>query len=405
MPSGLGSAQQPIVLGNESKGKDSSVAPPPISRSLLAHHLASAPAPGAFLRTAPSHLSQLLQQPPANQGATGGGSGAPGTSGPSPWAEFEATHFNPQRIFQKHQKYLEEQNQLQQQQQRTRAAQLQAEQAAMAAAVSAASAPNVAQEAPPTSSSSSAAAQEGATASSSSQAAIEAQIRNNPILAFANPEDLTHPSLLPLSMFRIDPNTTDADMEKMNTGELCQYARELVSEVNMKTSMMATLLKKVMERKPLLPGEDPTEPMARCDFNLKRIMKIRTIIEKRRGPEWKRLTGDDYIEMMLDESELGDMSDEQKEKRAELAEEYPRIMSKTAPRPGHVYYQGRWMPKELRDKYEIFEKNKAELIAMADDLKALKWEIDVSNPQHLKRVDQTKISKKRPDLEQPYTES
>lgn len=208
--------------------------------------------------------------------------------------------------------------------------------------------------------------------------------------------------IMPLSAFRISPHHKETELHKLTTGELCLYGRELINELNNKTSTLSLLLKKVMERKLLQPGENPTEVAARCEFNLGRLVLIRTIIEKRRDSNWTRITGDDYIEMMLDDSELEKPMDEKrKAKREELEKRFPRIMSSTPPNEGDVYYNGRWMPEALYNKYMKFEANKAQLKKLATDLKALQWKIDVTSPQHLKRVDQTKISKKRPDMEPP----
>lgn len=310
----------------------------------------------------PSHLSQLLRQP------VHGGAGAP--IAPTPAAMSAQFHAMRQQLFS-HQKYLAEQNQIQEE---SRAAQLQAEQAAAAAAATAAR-----QFAPPP----------------INQAAIAAQVKNNPVIAFANPADIVPKNPVLVQKCKIIGPSDDADLHKLNTSQLCQYGREIVSELNAKTATMATLLKKVMEKKALLPGESPQEFMKRCQFILERLVKIRVIIEKRRRPNWKRLNGDEYIEMMLEDSEVDSEDDDQMDMRDDLAERFPRIMSDTPPNEGEVFYDGRWMPAETKRKYEIFYANKAKLVDLSNQLKDLKWKIDVTNPLHLKRVDETKISRKR----------
>lgn len=90
-----------------------------------------------------------------------------------------------------------------------------------------------------------------------------------------------------------------------------------------------------MERKPLNQGENPNDLADQCKNALQRMSDIRLvdivpipviiifffrqIIEKRREPTWKRMTGEDYIELMLDDSELKKPMDEERQKRrAEL---------------------------------------------------------------------------------------
>ncbi|UMM25896.1 hypothetical protein L5515_005523 [Caenorhabditis briggsae] len=406
-PPGFGTRGMPIDLSGDTRpGMPGHYAPPPPqqqpgpSTSILAQHLSSAPLPPPQPPQQPSHLSQLLQQQPAYPGVMGGAMGgamhqAPGggmvtASGrqvPNNSYEFEAlqlTNIQNRQLMAAQAAYLEQQQHFQQQQ-ATRAAQLQAEQAAAQAAVAqqhaaaAQQAPPTLHLAPPT---------QGFPPSASSAHSANSAMRQEATSLFAN--QLTIP--------RESPRHKETDLNKLTTGELCQYGRDLVNELNYKTSSLSLLLKRVMDRRPPADGENPAEVAARCRQNLERMVQIRVIIEKRRPPEWKRLTGDDYIEMMLDDSELEKPMDEKrKEKRAELERKYPGIMSATQPNDGDVFYQGRWIPEALHQKYMKFEANKILLMNLASDLKNLAWKIDVTSPGHLKRVDQTKISKKRED--------
>uniref|UniRef100_A0A8R1HYA4 Uncharacterized protein n=1 Tax=Caenorhabditis japonica TaxID=281687 RepID=A0A8R1HYA4_CAEJA len=203
---------------------------------------------------------------------------------------------------------------------------------------------------------------------------------------------------LPLPTYERQLPEKPADLSQFNTGELCIMGREIVSDLNQKTSQLAQMLKKVMERKQLNQGENPNDLSDNCRRNLDKMAEIREEIENRRPQGWKRLTGDDYIELMLDDSEVPpdeEMSEEQKVKRAELLKRMPTVMSKTPPNEGDVWYQGRWIPAELHKKYMKFEENKEKIKSLAHDLKNLSWKIEVTSPRHLKKVDQTKISKKR----------
>uniref|UniRef100_A0A1I7TWN8 FBA_2 domain-containing protein n=2 Tax=Caenorhabditis tropicalis TaxID=1561998 RepID=A0A1I7TWN8_9PELO len=107
-------------------------------------------------------------------------------------------------------------------------------------------------------------------------------------------------------------------------------------------------------------SEENSKALAeQCRFNLSKMSEIREIIEKRRESTWKRMTGDEYIEMMLDDSELRKpMTEEQKQMRKDLKNRFPTKMCETAPNPGDVWYQGRWISAGLHKKYQIFEKNK-----------------------------------------------
>lgn len=398
------------------------------STSLLAQHLSSAPLPPppppsqqqqqpTSSSQQPSHLSQLLQQPiypggPPSVGMGGSGMGPGGMGGPGGMApggmgpggmtqmqhaqmmaaqearmaqiQFEAMraqHVQQQQAYQAHQDFL------MQQQQQTRAAQLQAEQAAAAAAMAAAPPPPGPLLAPPPS----AAQQQGFPPSaSSSHSAYSAQRAQFQEMMMAN-------QMMPMEI-RDSPHQKDVDLEKFTTGELCQYGRELVNELNYRTSQLTVMLKKVMERKSLNQGENPNDLSEHCQINLQRMSDIRQIIEKRRQPNWKRLTGDEYIELMLDDSEVVNPMDEKRtEKRADLEQRLPSIMSKTPPNEGDVHYQGRWIPETTYKKYMKFEANKTMLKGLATKLKAVAWKIDVTSPGHLKKVDQTKTSRKKND--------
>ncbi|EFP06266.1 CRE-MDT-30 protein [Caenorhabditis remanei] len=377
--------------------------PPPAShhsaaatnQSLLAQHLATAPLPPPVPPQQAPHLSHLLQQPmypgthpgEGPSGSGGGGQqqqrerGVRTTMTPRELLHEQETRFA-QLQMARQQAYIQQQQAYQAAQQeylqQTRAAQLQAEQAAVAAAAMAAVPANTSNLIPPL-------AQGFPPSASSSHSAY----RGAQEMAVGN-------QMVPLSMVRESPHQKDIDLNKFTTGELCLYGRELVNELNVKTSHLSLMLKKVMERKTLNQGENPNELAAHCRFNLERMSEIRQIIEGRREPAWKRLSGDEYIELMLDDSELAKpMSEEQKAKREELEQRFPHILSKDPPKEGHIFYQGRWIPPALHAKYMTFEANKTILRNLSTQLKAVAWKIDVTSPGHLKRVDQTKISRKK----------
>ncbi|CCD63450.1 Glutamine/asparagine-rich protein mdt-30 [Caenorhabditis elegans] len=334
--------------------------------SLLAQHLSSAPLPPAPPQQQ-SHLSQLLQQPTTYSTATNPHAAPTQTIARRPDNEARNAQLQEQELAARQQQQQEYMLQQHQQQQQNRAGQLQAEQAF-------ANPPTVS--IPP---------QTGhppqQTSASSQQRAQETMAQQTE----------------PQSHIRESPQK-ETNLEKYSTGELCLYGRELVNDLNVKTSYLSTILKKVMERKPLNQGENPNDLADQCKNALQRMSDIRQIIEKRREPTWKRMTGEDYIELMLDDSELKKPMDEERQKRrAELEQRFAIVISKTPPVEGHIWYQGKWISEELHKKYMQFEANKEIVKNLAAELKALAWKIDVTSPGHLKKVDQTKISKKKTD--------
>lgn len=365
------------------------------TQSLLAQHLASAPLPPPSASTSgaggagppQSHLSQLL-----NSSHPVGFAGLPQFQGTPEQIQQQQRMMQAsiaqqnQNMMRLQQEYManHQHTQQQQQQQQTRAAQLQAEQAAAAAAM--------------------AAAMGGASASSSSLAPPQAQgfplsgSSSHSFFTGNRAQELVfNNQTIPL-IARESPHQKDVDLTLFTTGELCQYGRELVNELNLKVYQLSSMLKKVMERRTLNQGENPNDLAEHCQYNINKMNEIRLIIEKRRKPDWKRMTGDEYIEMMLDDSELEKpMDEERKARRADLEKRFPSVMSKTAPNPGDVLYQGRWISEALHKKYMNFESNKEQLMSLASKMKALSWKVDVSSPAHLRKVDQTKISKKRSD--------
>ncbi|EGT48870.1 CBN-MDT-30 protein [Caenorhabditis brenneri] len=374
--------------------------------SLLAQHLASAPLPppgpgpgglgggaGGPGAAPQSHLSQLLNSthPASFAGGMPQFQGTPEQIQHQQrmmQASIAQQNQNLMRLQQEYMASHQHSQQQQQHQQQTRAAQLQAEQAAAAAAMAATLGPA-------TASSSSAAtlapppqAQGFPLSGSSSQSYFTGSRAQE--LIFAN-------QTIPL-IARESPHQKEVDLNSFSTGELCQYGRELVNELNSKVSHLSYMLKKVMERRVLNQGENPNELAEHCQYNLSRMNEIRQIIEKRRKPNWKRMTGDEYIELMLDDSELEKpMTEERKAKREELERRFPCVMSKTPPNPGDVFYKNRWISEQLHKKYKRFDDNKEMLMSLSSQLKALSWKVDTTGPAQLRKVDQTKISKKKSD--------
>ncbi|CAI2349123.1 unnamed protein product [Caenorhabditis sp. 36 PRJEB53466] len=192
-------------------------------------------------------------------------------------------------------------------------------------------------------------------------------------------------------------NNNKEELEKISTGDLCNLGKELVCDLNSKTCLLTQMLKKVTERKPLMQGENPSELSDECADCLQRMSLIRTIIEKRRPPEWQRMSGDDYLALMLDDSELNEMDEETKKRREKIERKVPTVSSKVPLNEGDVWYEGRWITKPLYEKYMVFEANKEKIKQLSSKLKGLAWKIEVTNPNNLKKVDQTKISKKKPE--------
>lgn len=152
---------------------------------------------------------------------------------------------------------------------------------------------------------------------------------------------------------------------------------------------------------------------------------ISQVIEKRRPAEWKRISGDDYLTLMLEDEEL----DEEQIKRREELEKSKQKMSNVL---YSVCFQ-ECQPTEailLRTKamcgtrddgslpnctrntwlsmitstlsLAFLSQNsqfdcRKKLIDLSNQLKTVSWKIEVTSPGHLKKVDQTKISKKRDD--------
>ncbi|CAI5445884.1 unnamed protein product [Caenorhabditis angaria] len=180
--------------------------------------------------------------------------------------------------------------------------------------------------------------------------------------------------------------------ENLSIGELCLLGREIVADITYRTSHLTSILKKVMERKPLVTGENPQFLAEQCKEHLEKLVEIRLMIEKNRQKDWKRMSGEEYIAMVMDDSEKDETNEY---KITDDLKERIRIKDReNAPQDGMIWYEGRWIPESLWKKYQTFEENKAKIMELSNELKSLGWQIDVSNPAHLKRPEKTKWTKK-----------
>uniref|UniRef100_A0A1I7WKJ2 Replication factor C subunit 3 n=1 Tax=Heterorhabditis bacteriophora TaxID=37862 RepID=A0A1I7WKJ2_HETBA len=118
----------------------------------------------------------------------------------------------------------------------------------------------------------------------------------------------------------------------------------------LRTHNLCQSLKAVSERKHPSPGQDPDLLLDYCQRLMDKLVEIRLRIEKK-VPN-KRLTADEYIMKMCDQSAYIDNT-----------------------------------PLKLKEKHRIFEENRNLLVSINNDLKMLDWMASVSDPGQLKKVD------------------